>query len=75
MSTVTNQNLKLLVLLLAMFTWLTGPVNAQNTPLGVPATQDSDGTTLVPGTPAACAPGFGIYSIDHEDASIGFLPG
>ncbi len=48
---------------------------SQNTPLGVPATQNPDGTTNVPGTPANCASGFSIYSIDHEDENLGFLPG
>ena len=50
-----------------------GQLSAQNTPLGTPATQNPDGTTATAGTPAACAPGFNIYSIDHEDATIGFL--
>lgn len=45
------------------------------TPLATPATQNPDGTTNVPGTPAACAAGFNIYSVDHEDENIGFLPG
>ena len=29
----------------------------------------------MPGTPAACPSGSSIYSIDHDDATIGFLPG
>ncbi|MEM1322237.1 MAG: hypothetical protein AAGG75_18390, partial [Bacteroidota bacterium] len=52
-----------------------GQLNAQNTPLGTPAAQNADGSTATPGTPAACAAGFGLYTIDHEDASLGFLPG
>ncbi len=63
------------LLLAVFFLFQSDPLVAQNTPLGTPATQNADGTTDVPGTPAACASGFGIYSIDHEDENIGFLPG
>ena len=40
---------------LALLLFISNLAIAQNTPLGIPATQNADGTTDVPGTPAACA--------------------
>ncbi|GAB5398577.1 MAG: hypothetical protein Aureis2KO_01620 [Aureisphaera sp.] len=62
-------------LLIATALLVSYTVNAQNTPLGTPAAQNPDGTTSIPGTPAACATGFSFYTIDHEDENTGaFLP-
>ena len=58
-----------------LFTVMCFSLNAQDTPLGTPATQNPDGSTDTPGSPAACAAGFSIYTIDHDDENIGFLPG
>ena len=50
-----------------LFTVMCFSLNAQDTPLGTPATQNPDGSTDTPGSPAACAAGFSIYTIDHDD--------
>ncbi|MEM7085250.1 MAG: HYR domain-containing protein [Bacteroidota bacterium] len=63
------------VLLLITALLVSYTVNSQNTPLGTPATQNPNGTTAIPGTPAACATGFSFYTITHDDENTGaFLP-